>query len=278
MTPLGDQSWKESAIMIMDIYMQRTHGTYIEKKGNALIWQFRDADPEFGFMQSKELEEHLKEILSHYAVEVLRGGGVSDGYIEVRPSGVSKGFFFEHALSGLRSMNDNVDFIMAIGDDTSDEPMFQQISRLSNAEGLSTFSVTVGMKPSSADSYIEDPSAVMELLSSLVKTAQRDKRYFSSVDLVGHSPAQPTTTTGRERTPSITKSASEVTLAKDFSSFDPRSKKQGVENQQNQVKLSPSGSNIPRSTSLVDISMKEYLDGIASGDTNDDEGDDGVFF
>ena len=28
MMPIGDQSWKESASMIMDIYVQRTHGDF----------------------------------------------------------------------------------------------------------------------------------------------------------------------------------------------------------------------------------------------------------
>lgn len=278
MMALGDQSWKESASMIMDIYMQRTHGTYIEKKGNALIWQFRDADPEFGFMQSKELEEHLKEIMSHYAVEVIRGGGVSDGYIEVRPSGVSKGFFFEHALSGLRSVNDNVDFIMTIGDDSSDEPMFEQVGRLSNVEGLSTFSITVGKKPSSAASYIDDPSGVMELLSILVKTGQRDKKYFSSIDLSTRRGTP--SPTNRVQGSSITKSASEFSIhhQKDLPPIEPR-KSFSTDNQQNApIPSSPSGNSLPRSASLVDITMKEYLDNIASGDTIDEEGDDGVFF
>ena len=39
--------------VIMDIFVQRTYGTYIETKGNALIWQFSEADPEFGYLQSK---------------------------------------------------------------------------------------------------------------------------------------------------------------------------------------------------------------------------------
>jgi trehalose 6-phosphate synthase/phosphatase len=278
MMPLGDQSWKESASMIMNIYMQRTHGTYIEKKGNALIWQFRDADPEFGFMQSKELEEHLKEIMSHYAVEVIRGGGVSDGYIEVRPSGVSKGCFFEHALSGLRSVNDDVDFIMTIGDDSSDEPMFEQVSRLSNVEGLSTFSITVGKKPSSAASYIDDPSGVMELLSVLVKTGQRDKKYFSSIDL-SSAQGRASSPTHRVLGSSITKSASELSIhnQKGFPPIEPR-KSSGIENRQNPIPLSPSGNSLPRSSSLVDITMKEYLENIASADTVDEDGEEGVFF
>ena len=170
---IGDQSWRQTTKMIMDIFMQRTHGTYLEEKGNALIWQFRDADPEFGFLQSKELEEHLKETLSSQDVEVLRGGGVSDGYIEVRPTGMSKGLFLEHAMSMLKGLNKPVDFVMAIGDDSSDEPMFEQINLLENIEELAAFGITVGKKPSAAGSYLDDPSAVLDLLNSMTKITQR---------------------------------------------------------------------------------------------------------
>lgn len=187
MLNLGDQSWKEAAKMIMDIYIERTHGTYIEQKGSALIWQFRDADPEFGYMQSKELEEHLLSVLPMDVVEVLRGGGASDGYIEVRPAGVSKGLFLHHALATMKTLNREVDFILAVGDDVSDEPMFQEIAKLPNSgacvEKSTAFGVTVGKKPTAAQSYVDDPQAVMELLTTLIRTSQRDKRHFSAVDL-----------------------------------------------------------------------------------------------
>jgi trehalose 6-phosphate synthase/phosphatase len=191
---IGDQTWKFAAKMIMDIYVQRTHGTYIEQKGNALIWQFRDADPEFGYMQSKELEENLTSAMSGYLVEVLRGGGVSDGYIEARPAGVSKGLFIQHILALLKSMDREVDFILGIGDDSSDEPMYEQINRVGEASNgitqeVSTFSVTVGKKPSLANSYVDDPNAVMELLSTLNKATTRlqdQKKYFSTIDLQSH--------------------------------------------------------------------------------------------
>lgn len=180
-----DDSWKESARVIMDIFVQRTHGTYIETKGNALIWQFSDADPEFGFLQSKELEEHLHLILTGHPVEVLRGGGVADGYIEVRPTGASKGNFLEHAMQVMRSSGAEPDFVMAIGDDNSDEPMFERIEGLLHENShLSAFSVTVGKKPTAAKAYLDDPAAVMELLTTLSKTTLRDRRYFSAVDLL----------------------------------------------------------------------------------------------
>jgi trehalose 6-phosphate synthase/phosphatase len=125
---LGDVSWKKSVEHIMELYVQRTHGTYIEQKGSALIWQYRDADPEFGYMQSKELEEHLKLSVPGYSLEIIRGGGVSDGYIEVRPAGVSKGHFLRHIVAKMKKMHRSVDFILAIGDDISDEPMFEFVN------------------------------------------------------------------------------------------------------------------------------------------------------
>jgi trehalose 6-phosphate synthase/phosphatase len=37
LTEVGDQSWKQPARLLMDIFVQRTHGTYVEEKSNALI-------------------------------------------------------------------------------------------------------------------------------------------------------------------------------------------------------------------------------------------------
>jgi len=181
----GDQKWKEAAKIIMEIYVQHTQGTYIEQKGSALIWQFRDADPEFGFMQSKELEENLKMVLTNSPVDVIRGGGVADGYIEVRPAGVSKGLFLQHAIATLKSLNRDVDFVLAVGDDVSDEPMFEQITRIkeTSPEIISSYGVTVGKKPTAAEAYVDDPKSVIEMLLTLIKTSQRENRYFSTVDL-----------------------------------------------------------------------------------------------
>ena len=188
-----DQSWKEPARVVMEIYVQHTQGTYIEQKPGALIWQFRDADPEFGFMQSKELEEHLKVVLASHQVDVIRGGGVADGYIEVRPAGVSKGLFLQHVVATLKAQNRSVDFVLAVGDDVSDEPMFEQIERMSADSSISAscFGVTVGKKPTSAGSYIDDPKEVTEMMTTLIKTSQRENRYFSSVDLPSMSKPGP---------------------------------------------------------------------------------------
>ena len=49
-------------------------------KGSALLWQFRDADPEFGWLQSKELEDHLTTVLKPFRWIAVVADGV-DGLV-----------------------------------------------------------------------------------------------------------------------------------------------------------------------------------------------------
>jgi trehalose 6-phosphate synthase/phosphatase len=257
----------------MEVFVQRTHGTYIESKGSALIWQVRDADPEFGHLQCKELEEHLTEILAGHAVDIIHGGGLSDGYIEVRPKGVSKGFFLDHVLEMMSLENKEVDFIMALGDDISDEPTFEHLNVIKEkAPYVSCYGITVGKKPTSANAYVDDVPAVLELLSILCRLADRDKGYYSSTDLgelSGPRTVQPpprTQASGRNSdflqppSPLVPGGSSRVgTLGRAMSDGN----------------IGRSHT-MPRSASRVEISMSEYLDGIQEGE--EDECDGGIFF
>merc|ERR1711937_442842 len=78
--PNQDQSWRSIAITIMEVYTSRTHGSYIEETEMKVLWQYRDADPEFGFLQARELEDHLSNVLRNYAVDILHGGVEEGGY------------------------------------------------------------------------------------------------------------------------------------------------------------------------------------------------------
>lgn len=96
--------WKGLACTIMEMYAARTNGTFILRKGSAVSWHYSDADPEFGSMQAKELQDHLTGVLAGYPVDVLSG----HGYVEVRPKGVNKGAVLEiimNKLEGKESSN-----------------------------------------------------------------------------------------------------------------------------------------------------------------------------
>ncbi|EWM21423.1 trehalose phosphate synthase [Nannochloropsis gaditana] len=192
MLPSFDSSWMELTQAIMDVYVKRTHGTYIEQKGSALLWQYRDADPEFGHMQSKELEDHLSGVLRGAGVEILRGENkaLQGGYLEVRPEGVHKGSFLEKVLGEMAEHGKVVDFLLVVGDDASDESMFTAAADYAAnfpPNAVAAFSCTVGKKPSQARSFLNDVDEVHDLLGSIARcsriTRPTSRGFMSSVDL-----------------------------------------------------------------------------------------------
>lgn len=173
-----DDSWKDVTHAVMDIYTQRTHGTYIELKGSALLWQFRDADPDFGQLQAKELHDQLTQVLEHFQVEVITG----TDYLEVRPEGVDKGVIVDRVMSTIESTGGGyADFILCIGDDLSDEFMFQYLEDARSRPKL--FTVTVGKKPSAAKYYVNDVDQVTEIIQAMTKVSSVTKRNLSMNDL-----------------------------------------------------------------------------------------------
>ncbi|KAI4339342.1 hypothetical protein MLD38_024295 [Melastoma candidum] len=164
----ADLDWKNIVEPIMKLYMEATDGSSIEYKESALVWHHQDADPDFGSCQAKELLVHLESVLANEAVFVKRGHHI----VEVNPQGVSKGVVTERVLSSLVGRGEPLDFVICIGDDRSDEDMFESI--LSSVSGPSTpeiFACTVGQKPSKAKYYLDDVADVVKLLQCLAITA-----------------------------------------------------------------------------------------------------------
>eukprot|EP00929_Paragymnodinium_shiwhaense_P113217 TRINITY_DN8147_c0_g2_i1.p1 TRINITY_DN8147_c0_g2~~TRINITY_DN8147_c0_g2_i1.p1 ORF type:complete len:1190 (+),score=229.25 TRINITY_DN8147_c0_g2_i1:170-3739(+) len=121
-----DNTWKSYAFEIMRQFVKRTQGSFIENKGSALVWQYRAADQHFGSWQAKELSCHLKELLFGFDVDVNEG----KGYVEVKLRGIDKGRAAQKVLHKVGSVFGDADFILCIGDDRSDEDMFEAINLL----------------------------------------------------------------------------------------------------------------------------------------------------
>jgi len=126
-----DYTWQSYAFEIMRQFVKRTQGSYIETKGSALVWQYRDADQHFGSWQAKELSSHLKELLFGFdEVEVEEG----KGWVEVKLRGINKGVAVSNIISKVIQTKGDVDFILCIGDDRSDEDMFRAIRAFANTD------------------------------------------------------------------------------------------------------------------------------------------------
>ncbi|XP_010522084.1 PREDICTED: probable alpha,alpha-trehalose-phosphate synthase [UDP-forming] 7 [Tarenaya hassleriana] len=144
----------------------------VEPKESALVWQYRDADPGFGSLQAKEMLEHLENVLANEPVAVKSGHYI----VEVKPQGVSKGSVAEKIFTTMAEKEEPVDFVLCIGDDRSDEDMFEAIGNAKSKgilfENALVFACTVGQKPSKAKYYVDDSSEVTSMIESLAEASE----------------------------------------------------------------------------------------------------------
>ncbi|KAL3631042.1 putative alpha,alpha-trehalose-phosphate synthase [UDP-forming] 9 [Castilleja foliolosa] len=169
--------WKEIVEPIMQLYTETTDGSYMEVKDSALVWHHQDADPDFGSCQAKELLDHLENVLANEPAVVRRGQHI----VEVKPQGVTKGLVAEKVLSKLAKNGAAPDFVVCIGDDRSDEDMFESISNAVLSSSVPAvpeiFACTVGQKPSKAKYYLDDTSDVVRMLRGLANASDTKPHY-----------------------------------------------------------------------------------------------------
>ncbi len=82
--------WKQVVEPLMEQYTESTDGSYIEWKESAMVWHHRDADPDFGSWQAKELLDHLESVLANQPVTVKSGAHI----VEVKPQVI----FYSHTF------------------------------------------------------------------------------------------------------------------------------------------------------------------------------------
>lgn len=164
---ISDFGWKEVVYPVLKRYTESTDGSSIEVKESALVWHYQDADPDFGSWQARELQDHLESMLVNKPVVVKSGHYI----VEVKPQGVSKGKVAEEVLLSLVKEGKPPEFVLCVGDDRSDEDMFESIAAA--MEGFpqtplaEVFACTVGQKPSKAKYYLEDTVEVLKMLQGL---------------------------------------------------------------------------------------------------------------
>ncbi|XVF13655.1 hypothetical protein REPUB_Repub08aG0226600 [Reevesia pubescens] len=144
-----DFDWKQIAEPVTTLYTETTDGSAIETKESAVGWNYLYADPDFGFCQAKELLDQLESVLANETVSVKSGQHI----VEVKPQGVNKGLVAEHLLMTMQQKGKLPDFVLCIGDDRSDEDMFE--------------------KPSKAKYYVEDRTEILRTLQGLANASEQ---------------------------------------------------------------------------------------------------------
>ena len=148
-----NDNWKQNIKPILEMFSVRTPGSFIEEKAFALAWHYRKTDPELGSLRAKELADALHDIVSGTDLQVLQGKKV----LEIKPASINKG----KAVSLWLEQQDQWDFILAMGDDWTDEDIFMLLPD-------QAWSIKVGFTPfTEADFFLDSPEKARELLTTL---------------------------------------------------------------------------------------------------------------
>ena len=153
-TTEAPDGWKGELRPLLELYVDRTPGSMLEEKTASMAWHYRRAEPDLGDLRAKQLMENLEGVIANTPLVIMQGSKV----VEVKESGIGKG---RAALRWLDS--DTIyDFILATGDDVTDEEMFEVMP-----DGA--WSIRIGVDRRSAAKYsLRGTSAFRSMLRSLV--------------------------------------------------------------------------------------------------------------
>jgi len=150
-TPGLSSDWKNDVRAALENIVERTPGSFIEEKEFSIAWHYRQIDKDLGEKRLREFRDVLLYLTANTELHVLEGNKV----VEVKHAGVTKG---KATLNWLQM--DDWDFILAIGDDKTDEDMFRVLPP-------EAFSVKIGMQNSEAKYHLVNTSEVRDFLTQL---------------------------------------------------------------------------------------------------------------
>jgi len=149
-------NWKSSIRPLLEQYADRLPGASVEEKEFSLVWHYRAADPEQSRAVIGKLKDNLTAFTANIDLQIHQGNKI----IEVRNAGFGKGDAALHWLTA-----GDFDFILAVGDDYTDEDLFRVLPP-------AAYSIRVGITSTHARFNVRDHRDVIRLLESLPETVK----------------------------------------------------------------------------------------------------------
>ena len=147
-----DAAWKETIRPLMDDFVSRSNGSFVEEKEDALAWHYRGAAERLGFERSRE----LIDLLAHLLPDELR---LLDGHkvVEVKSTDADKGKVARQVAAAHPDA-----FVVVIGDDQTDEDMFRALTDRTH------YTLKVGLQATQAHYRLNDVAQVLALLNEFI--------------------------------------------------------------------------------------------------------------
>jgi trehalose 6-phosphate synthase/phosphatase len=147
-----DATWCDEVLPILEYYTSKTPGAAVETKDAAIVWHYRQASPYYAQKHLVILKRLLARYARKYDLVVHQGNMI----LEIRKAGATKG----HVVDTW--METQPGFVMAFGDDYTDEDMFEALPAWA-------YTVRVGRGRTGARFRVAKPSDVLALLEKLAK-------------------------------------------------------------------------------------------------------------
>ena len=150
--PTITTEWKNVIRPILDLYADRTPGSFVEEKDFSLVWHYRRSEPELGYVRTQELRVAISDLTTNLDVGVFEGSKI----LEIRQLGINKGRAAERWLE-----KELWDFVVTAGDDYTDEEMFAVMPH-------DAYSIKVGIGISKARFNVDNVVDFRMLLEKLL--------------------------------------------------------------------------------------------------------------
>ncbi|MCB9071258.1 MAG: trehalose-phosphatase, partial [Prevotellaceae bacterium] len=138
-------------IEILQKFVDKTPRSKIEIKKTTLVWHYRNVDTWLASLREQQLFESLMIPCARLGLQIMRGNKI----IEIKSPLHTKGSEAKRLLS-----TGPFDFILAIGDDTTDEDTFRELPE-------SAYTIKVGNSSEAARYCVTSQSKVVPLLAMI---------------------------------------------------------------------------------------------------------------
>lgn len=146
--------WGKDVLAVMQRITDQTLGSRIETKRTTLVWHYRNCDAWLADLREKQLINALMPLCTPRGLHILRGNKV----VEVKGSNLNKG------TEALRLLHERpYAFILAMGDDITDEDMFRVLPR-------EAVTIHVGDFSQAARYTLQRQADVLPFLNALTET------------------------------------------------------------------------------------------------------------
>jgi trehalose 6-phosphate synthase/phosphatase len=150
---IGNVVWDDEIMNILNEFVDKTPGSWIETKKTALVWHFRNVDDWLAVLREQQLINTLIAPCNRYGLQMMRGHKI----LEIKYPVYSKGNEIKRLLS-----KDSYDFTLAMGDDVTDEDMFMAMPQ----DG---YSIKIGAASNNAKYCIPIQTDVLPFLCKVCK-------------------------------------------------------------------------------------------------------------